>query len=197
MADESPTVRTPTPRAASDGGPTGSPSDAVPDGTTEAGSDPGSEPAVEEAAPGASSAATPPAGPPPGGGPPQRHPVGPTPARVAARHHRRRRRRGDPLRDVAPDAPWCHTDAVADRIDGDRPNAVGVRVAIGRGDAVGADLADPGPAVTAPTRRLPPHVEGSLDGPADQRTRLGEPRRDRQRPDRPDRTSAIRTTGSA
>ena len=70
MADESPTVRTPTPRAASDGGPTGSPSDAVPDGTTEAGSDPGSEPAVEEAAPGASSAATPPAGPPPGGGPP-------------------------------------------------------------------------------------------------------------------------------
>lgn len=71
---------------------------------------------------------------------------------VTPGHHRRRRRRGDPLRDVAPDAPWCHTDAVADRIDGDRRNAVGGRVAIGRGDAVGADLADPGPAVTAPTR---------------------------------------------
>src|SRR6476619_4349455 len=80
MADESPTVRTPTPRAASDGGPTGSPSDAAPEGTTKAGSDPGSESAVEEAAPGASSAATPPAGPPLGGGPPATPPGG-TPRR--------------------------------------------------------------------------------------------------------------------
>ena len=80
MADESPTVRTPTPRGASDGGPTGSPPDDVREGTTETGSDPQSEPAVEEAAPGASSAATPPAGPPPGGGPPATPPGG-TPRR--------------------------------------------------------------------------------------------------------------------
>ena len=72
MADDSPTVRTPTPRGASDGGPTGSP----PESSSQAADQTSDATPSSEAAP----AGTPPAGDPPTGEPPKTPPGG-TPRR--------------------------------------------------------------------------------------------------------------------